>query len=61
MKSQIESSKKAVCEEIENLKATLNDPVDNRKRMREGLVKAGEKLWYLADRIKTTLKQRRVQ
>nr|WP_075651549.1 apolipoL family protein [Helicobacter pylori] len=61
MRNQIESGKKAVCEKIENLKAMLNDPVDNRKRMREGLIKAGEDLWYLADRIKTTLKQRRVQ
>ncbi|GAA7267620.1 hypothetical protein ID0507_13300 [Helicobacter pylori] len=53
MKNQIESGKKAVCEEIENLKAMLNDPIDNRKRMREGLVKAGEKLWHLSHDIKT--------
>ncbi len=61
MRNQIESGKKAVCEKIENLKAMLNDPVDNRKRMREGLIKAGEDLWHLDNRIKTTLKQRSAQ
>ncbi|WP_326497736.1 hypothetical protein [Helicobacter pylori] len=53
IKNQIESGKKAVCEKIENLKAMLNDPIDNRKRMKEGLVKAGEKLWHLSHNIKT--------
>ncbi|GAA7394221.1 hypothetical protein BD0139_06350 [Helicobacter pylori] len=53
VKNQIESGKKAVCEKIEHLKAMLNDPVDNCKRMREGLVKAGEKLWHLSHNIKT--------
>ncbi|GAA7106148.1 hypothetical protein Kyoto57A_07480 [Helicobacter pylori] len=53
MEIQIESGKKAVCEKIENLKATLNDPIDNCKRMREGLIKAGKKLWHLSHNIKT--------
>ncbi len=53
IKNQIESGKKAVCEEIENLKATLDDPVVCYERMREGLIKAGEKLWHLSHNIKT--------
>nr|WP_232732679.1 hypothetical protein [Helicobacter pylori] len=53
MRNQIESDKKAVCEKIENLKATLNDPVVRYERMREGLIKAGEKLWHLSHDIKT--------
>ncbi|WP_232728163.1 hypothetical protein [Helicobacter pylori] len=61
VKSQIESCKKGVCEMIEKLKAGLNDLVVCYERMREGLIKAGEDLWHLADRIKTTLKQRIVQ
>ncbi len=61
MKSQIESGKKVVFEMIENLKASLNDLVISYERMREGLIKAGEDLSHLADRIKTTLKQRIVQ
>ncbi|GAA7142742.1 hypothetical protein HpBGD43_09080 [Helicobacter pylori] len=61
MKSQIESGKKATFGKIENLKARLNDLVDNRKCMREGLIKAGEDLWHLDNRIKTTLKQRIAQ
>ncbi|GAA7519423.1 hypothetical protein MMM110_10510 [Helicobacter pylori] len=61
IKNQIESGKKAVCEEIENLKATLDDPVVCYERMREGLIKAGEDLWHLDNRIKTTLKQRSAQ
>ncbi|GAB0050911.1 hypothetical protein YGH007_12010 [Helicobacter pylori] len=61
MKSQIESGKKATSEMIEHLKATLNDLIVCYERMREGLIKAGEDLSHLADRIKTTLKQRIVQ
>ncbi|EPZ92950.1 hypothetical protein N207_07565 [Helicobacter pylori UM114] len=53
IKNQIESGKKAVCEEIENLKATLDDPVVCYEHMREGLIKAGEKLWHLSHNIKT--------
>ncbi|GAA8890719.1 hypothetical protein BTM182_02950 [Helicobacter pylori] len=61
MRNQIESGKKATSEMIEHLKATLNDLVVCYERMREWLKKAGEDLWHLADRIKTTLKQRIVQ
>ncbi|GAA8828012.1 hypothetical protein HpRN133_10390 [Helicobacter pylori] len=61
MKSQIESGKKGTSEMIEKLKAGLNDLIVCYERMREGLIKAGEDLWHLADRIKTTLKQRIVQ
>lgn len=61
MKSQIESGKKATFGKIEHLKATLNDLIVCYERMREGLIKAGEDLSHLADRIKTTLKQRSMQ
>ncbi len=61
MRNQIENGKKGASEMIENLKATLNDPVVCYERMREGLIRAGEDLWHLADRIKTTLKQRIAQ
>ncbi|GAA6931547.1 hypothetical protein VN0372_02560 [Helicobacter pylori] len=63
VKSCIESYKKGASEMIENLKASLNDNdrVVCYKRMREGLIKAGEDLWHLDNRIKTTLKQRIAQ
>ncbi|RVZ81345.1 apolipoL family protein [Helicobacter pylori] len=61
VRNQIESSKKGASEMIENLKASLNDLIVCYERMREGLIKAGEDLWHLADRIKTTLKQRIAQ
>ncbi|GAA9341074.1 hypothetical protein TH0551_09800 [Helicobacter pylori] len=61
VKNQIESGKKGASEMIEHLKATLNDLVVCYERMREGLIKAGEDLSHLANRIKTTLKQRRAQ
>ncbi len=61
MRNQIESSKKGVSKMIEDLKARLNDPVVCYERMREGLIKAGEDLWHLDNRIKTTLKQRIAQ
>ncbi|WP_240641458.1 apolipoL family protein [Helicobacter pylori] len=61
MRNQIESGKKGASEMIENLKASLNDLVVRYECMREGLIKAGEYLWRLADRIKTTSKQRIVQ
>ncbi|WP_447368607.1 apolipoL family protein [Helicobacter pylori] len=57
MRNQIESGKKGASEMIENLKASLNDLIVCYERMREGLIKAGEDLWRLADRIKTTSKQ----
>ncbi|GAA9259352.1 hypothetical protein TH0138_06510 [Helicobacter pylori] len=61
MESCIESYKKGASEMIENLKASLNDLVVYYERMREGLIKAGEDLWHLDNRIKTTLKQRIAQ
>nr|WP_229763083.1 apolipoL family protein [Helicobacter pylori] len=61
MRNQIESGKKATFGKIEHLKATLNDLIVCYEHMREGLMKAGEDLWHLADRIKTTLKQRIAQ
>ncbi|GAA8494698.1 hypothetical protein KKKH51_07940 [Helicobacter pylori] len=61
VESQIESGKKGASEMIENLKASLNDLVVCYECMREGLIKAGEDLWHLDDRIKTTLKQRIAQ
>ncbi|MFP6166224.1 apolipoL family protein [Helicobacter pylori] len=61
MKNQIESGKKGASEMIENLKARLNDLIVCYEHMREGLIKAGENLWHLSDRIKTTLKQRIAQ
>ncbi|MCQ2730880.1 apolipoL family protein [Helicobacter pylori] len=61
MRNQIESGKKGTSEMIENLKASLNDLIVCYERMREGLIKAGEDLSHLADRIKTTLKQRIAQ
>ncbi len=61
MRNQIESGKKGASEMIENLKASLNDLIVCYERMREGLIKAGEDLSHLADRIKTTLKQRSAQ
>ncbi len=61
MRNQIESSKKIIFEMIENLKAGLNDLVVCCKCMREGLIKAGEDLWHLDNRIKTTSKQRIAQ
>ncbi len=61
VESCIESYKKGASEMIENLKASLNDLVVCYECMREGLIKAGEDLWHLDNRIKTTLKQRIAQ
>ncbi len=61
MRNRIESSKKGASEMIEKLKAGLNDLVVCYECMREGLIEAGEDLSHLADRIKTTLKQRIAQ
>ncbi|WRD19226.1 apolipoL family protein [Helicobacter pylori] len=61
VKSRIESYKKGALGMIEELNASLNDLVVCYERMREGLIKAGEDLSHLADRIKTTLKQRIAQ
>ncbi|GAA8274918.1 apolipoL family protein [Helicobacter pylori] len=61
VRNQIESGKKGASEMIENLKDRLNDLIVCYERMREGLIKAGEDLWHLDNRIKTTLKQRNAQ
>ncbi|WRE53730.1 apolipoL family protein [Helicobacter pylori] len=61
VRNQIESGKKGTSEMIENLKDRLNDLIVCYERMREGLIKAGEDLWHLDNRIKTTLKQRIAQ
>ncbi|GAA7145371.1 hypothetical protein HpBGD45_04630 [Helicobacter pylori] len=61
VRNQIESGKKGAFEMIENLKDRLNDLIVCYERMREGLIKAGEDLWHLDNRIKTTLKQRIAQ
>ncbi len=61
VRNQIESGKKGAFEMIENLKASLNDLIVCYEHMREGLIKAGEDLWHLDNRIKTTLKQRIAQ
>ncbi|WRD09158.1 apolipoL family protein [Helicobacter pylori] len=58
VKSRIESYKKGASEMIEKLKAGLNDLIVCYERMREGLIKAGEDLWHLDNRIKTTLKNK---
>ncbi|MDU9728597.1 apolipoL family protein [Helicobacter pylori] len=58
VKSRIESYKKGALGMIENLKASFNDLIVCYERMREGLIKAGEDLWHLDNRIKTTLKNK---
>ncbi|GAA6970628.1 hypothetical protein VN0250_11390 [Helicobacter pylori] len=57
MRNQIESGKKGTSEIIENLKASLNDPVVCYERVREGLIKAGEGLWQIDNNIKTRIAQ----
>ncbi len=58
VESCIESYKKGASEMIENLKASFNDLIVCYEHMREGLIKAGEDLWHLDNRIKTTLKNK---
>ncbi len=58
VRNRIESGKKGAFEMIENLKDRLNDLIVCYERMREGLIKAGEDLWHLDNRIKTTLKNK---
>nr|WP_240669233.1 apolipoL family protein [Helicobacter pylori] len=55
MINQLESYKKVISEEVESLKARLNDPVVCYERMREGLIKAGEGLWQISNNIKTRI------
>ncbi|MDO7811366.1 50S ribosome-binding GTPase [Helicobacter pylori] len=61
LKSRIESYKNGALGMIEELNAGFNDLIVCYERMREGLIKAGEDLWHLDNRIKTTLKQRIAQ
>ncbi len=57
VRNQIEDAKKVISENVESLKAGLNDPVVCYERMREGLIKAGEGLWHLSNNIKTRIAQ----
>ncbi|GAA9736223.1 hypothetical protein VN0123_07900 [Helicobacter pylori] len=57
MRNQIEDDKKIISEKVESLKAGLNDPVVCYECMREGLIKAGEDLRHLSNRIKTRISQ----
>ncbi|GAA7773376.1 hypothetical protein JP0173_06560 [Helicobacter pylori] len=57
VRNQIESSKKIICEKVENLKVRLNDSVVCYESMREGLIKAGEGLWQIDNNIKTRIAQ----
>ncbi|GAA7484149.1 hypothetical protein ID1079_09720 [Helicobacter pylori] len=57
VRNQIEDAKKGICEKVESLKVGLNDSVVCYERMREGLIKAGESLWHLDNRIKTRIAQ----
>ncbi|WP_000146432.1 hypothetical protein [Helicobacter pylori] len=57
MRNQIEDAKKGICEKVENLKASLNDPIVCYERMREGLIKVGEGLWQISNHIKTRIVQ----
>ncbi|WP_305876119.1 GTPase [Helicobacter pylori] len=53
VKSRLESRKKDILEKIEELKAELNRPVENYKRMKRQLTEAHEKLGYISHNIKT--------
>ncbi|ANH43862.1 hypothetical protein EE66_02810 [Helicobacter pylori] len=57
VRNQIEDAKKGICEKVESLKVRLNDSVVCYKRMREGLIKAGEGLCQISNNIKTRIAQ----
>ncbi len=57
VRNQIEYAKKVISEDVESLKAGLNDSVVCYECMREGLIKAGEGLWQISDNIKTRIAQ----
>ncbi len=57
MIDQIEDAKKGIFEEVEKIKARLNDPVVRYERMREGLKKADKDLSHLSNNIKTRIAQ----
>nr|WP_238700849.1 GTPase [Helicobacter pylori] len=53
VRNQLEDAKKVMSEKVESLKARLNDPIVCYESMKEGLIKAGEDLRHLSNRIKT--------
>ncbi len=55
VKSRLESRKKDIWEKIEKLKAELNGPVDNYKRMKRQLKEAHERLGYISNSIHLTI------
>ncbi len=57
MINQIKDAKKVISENVESMKAGLNDPVVCYECMREGLIKAGEGLWQIDNNIKTRIAQ----
>ncbi|MFT2616095.1 hypothetical protein ACMWQL_02550 [Helicobacter pylori] len=57
MINQLKSYKKIICEKVESLKARLNDSAVCYEHMREGLIKAGERLWQISNNIKTRIAQ----
>ncbi len=57
VRNQIEDAKKVISENVESMKAGLNDPVVCYECMREGLTKAGEGLWQINNNIKTRIAQ----
>ncbi|GAA7196216.1 hypothetical protein HpCK18_09690 [Helicobacter pylori] len=57
VRNQIKDAKKGISEEVESLKAGINDPVVCYERMKEGLIKAGEGLWQIDNNIKTRIVQ----
>ncbi|WP_041200083.1 hypothetical protein [Helicobacter pylori] len=57
MRNKIEDAKKIISENVENIKARLNDPVVCYERMREGLRKADKDLSHLSNNIKTRIAQ----
>ncbi|MGT0072390.1 hypothetical protein [Helicobacter pylori] len=61
VRNQIEDAKKGICEKVESLKVRLNDSAvcyeRMYERMREGLIKAGERLWQISNNIKTRIAQ----
>ncbi|WQY87565.1 hypothetical protein E5L60_03325 [Helicobacter pylori] len=55
VKSRLESRKKDIWEKIKKLKAKLNGPVDNYKRMKRQLKEAHERLGYISHSIHLTI------
>ncbi|GAA6967238.1 hypothetical protein ID0109_10650 [Helicobacter pylori] len=57
VRNHLEDAKKGIFEKVEDIKVGLNDPVVCYECMREGLIKAGESLWQISNRIKTRIAQ----